>query len=67
MYTVYACTFSLRMAGWRPKNGRVGKLGFGGLLSGEGRGVMVMPPVSIIFIKYMYMYNVHISHNKIKG
>ncbi len=29
-----------------PKKGRVGKLGLGGLLSGPGRGEMVIPPVS---------------------
>ena len=40
-------TLSLRMAGFSPQNGRVGKPGFGGLLSGPGRGVIVMPPVSI--------------------
>ena len=49
LYTVSVllCTLSLRMAGCSPQNGRVGKPGFGGLSFGLGRGVIVMPPVSI--------------------
>ena len=46
-------TLSLRMAGFSPQNGRVGKPGFGGLLSGPGRGVIVMPPVSKNLIMVM--------------
>ena len=57
-YISFYFTLSLRMAGWRPQNGRVGKLGFGGLLSGPGRGEIVMPPVSVD-LSYDYIH-VHV-------
>ena len=39
-------TWRSSIAGSMPQNGLVGKPGFGGLLSGPGRGVIVIPPVS---------------------
>ena len=55
------------MAGWRPQNGRVGKPGFGWLLSGPGRGEIVIPPVSaqennIIMCNAIIIMNLHVQH-----
>lgn len=62
-----------------PQNGRVGKLGLGGVSSGEGRGVITIPPVSIAIRRKRgsvsqecqsitsHTYTVQVVNNMVKG
>ena len=44
-----------------PQNGRVGKLGLGGELSEDGRGVITIPPVSA----HTHTYHIMCTHQRI--